>query len=140
MRSWRSQPTSSTLQSLAPSPEEAEWIIAEADITICRREDGSEFLLGKGAFGKVRRRCGLCGCQAVLGAWQRGGLGVMAAEAVEQGWGLEWLQVYKAMLGKVEPVAMKLLGGEAEEAASAEAQQRAIRELKLLRDCRNPHM
>lgn len=44
------------------------------------------------------------------------------------------------MLGKVEPVALKVLGGEAEDGASAEAAARALRELKLLRDARNPHM
>ncbi|KAK9789195.1 hypothetical protein WJX73_002262 [Symbiochloris irregularis] len=102
IRSWKSQPTSSSLATLQGhgDRDDADWIIAEDEITICLKEDGSEFLLGKGAFGKV----------------------------------------YKAMLGKVEPVALKILGGEAEDGASAEAAARALRELKLLRDARNPHI
>lgn len=49
------------------------------------------------------------------------------------------LQVYKAMHNLVEPVALKLLGSDDEE-VNPEVQARAIRELELLRDCRNPHI
>ena len=30
------------------------WRIAEGDIQICKRADGSDWLLGKGGFGNVR--------------------------------------------------------------------------------------
>lgn len=55
MRSWKSQPTSSSLAVLSGTGDrdDADWIIAEDEISICLRDDGSEFLLGKGAFGKV---------------------------------------------------------------------------------------
>ena len=43
------------------------------------------------------------------------------------------------MLCTVEPIAPKMIGGEGE-APSAEVQTRAMRELGLLRDCRNPHI
>ena len=48
-------------------------------------------------------------------------------------------QVFKAMHCAVEPIALKLIGGEGD-GPSAEVQGRAMRELALLRDCRNPHI
>ena len=43
------------------------------------------------------------------------------------------------MINAVEPVALKLLGSKDED-SSQEMQSRALRELELLRDCRNPHI
>ena len=55
LRSMGRQPTNSTLHSLHGQAErdDADWIIDDGEITICIKEDGSEFLLGRGAFGKV---------------------------------------------------------------------------------------
>lgn len=103
----RSHRTSSVPEDTRPSLESmvsghapaADWVILNEDLTICKKEDGSDHLLGRGAFGRV----------------------------------------YKAMHNLVEPVALKLLGSDDEE-VNPEVQARAIRELELLRDCRNPHI
>lgn len=38
-----------------PSLPWSDWEIDPRDITICRREDGSDYKLGAGAYGTVRR-------------------------------------------------------------------------------------
>lgn len=48
-KSWRSESLSSVPSSAAPSAA----VIDEDSIAICRREDGSDFLLGQGSFGEV---------------------------------------------------------------------------------------
>lgn len=48
-KSWRSSSLSSVPSSAAPSAA----VIDEDSIAICRREDGSDFLLGQGSFGEV---------------------------------------------------------------------------------------
>lgn len=49
------------------------------------------------------------------------------------------MQVFKAVLNSVEPVALKLLGSRDQE-PDPDSTARAIRELELLRDCRNPRI
>lgn len=52
---------------------------------------------------------------------------------------LQPLQVFKALLNGVEPVALKILGSR-DAQPDPEVQVRATRELELLRDCRNPNI
>ena len=49
------------------------------------------------------------------------------------------VQVYKAFLSGVEPVALKVVGGSAAENTD-DGIMRAMRELSLLKDCRNPNI
>lgn len=57
----RSHRTSSVPEDTRPSLESmvsghapaADWVILNEDLTICKKEDGSDHLLGRGAFGRV---------------------------------------------------------------------------------------
>lgn len=59
IRSWRSAPQNPpaaprpSVQALQSGDVKVEWLMDPHEISICKKEDGTDHLLGRGAFGKV---------------------------------------------------------------------------------------